>query len=139
MIILVDTNVILDFFLARAPHQCTAVKVFELIYQEKLTALTTASSITDIYFITAKRLGDKAARSVLVDLFNILGVITVTGDDCVAALQLPISDFEDALVSACASKKQVDWIVTNDQSFLKIDKSLAPVISTADFLAQWSK
>jgi len=33
---LVDTNVILDFFLSREPHENAVKKIFELVYQEKL-------------------------------------------------------------------------------------------------------
>ena len=48
MKILVDTNIILDFFLSREPQKEAAIKLFEQIYLEKVEAYTTASSITDI-------------------------------------------------------------------------------------------
>ena len=68
MKILIDTNVILDFFLAREPQRETVTELFEQIYQERVEAFTTASSITDIYYITAKRLGDNQAREVIYNL-----------------------------------------------------------------------
>jgi len=47
MSVLLDTNVILDFFLNRTPHTDVADRLFKLIYQEEVEACTTASSITD--------------------------------------------------------------------------------------------
>jgi predicted nucleic acid-binding protein len=133
--ILVDTNVILDFFLSRSPNEKPAEKIFESIYKEEITAFTTASSVTDIYYIVAKRLGNKAAKSVLHDLFNLLGIISVDSDDCHLSLELPLEDFEDALISTCAKKEDVDYIVSNDTDFLKSNSILIPIISAADFVA----
>ena len=48
MKIVIDTNVILDFFLSREPGADSAKRIFELVYQEKIEAFATASSITDI-------------------------------------------------------------------------------------------
>jgi len=134
MNVLIDTNVILDFLLSREPLHEAGTNIFELTYQEQIHAYTTASSITDIYYIVVKRLGDNAAREVLRNLFNLITVITVDGEDCILALNLPISDFEDALLTTCSKKAGVEYIVTNDEVFLNADGSLARVISAIDFL-----
>ena len=134
MKILVDTNVILDFFLLREPRQEAVKELFELVYQEKIEAFTTASSVTDIYYITAKRLGGNQAREVLNNLLNLLGIISVDGHDCLKALDLPISDFEDALVVTCASKADIGYIISTDKNFLRTQTSLARVITVEDFL-----
>jgi len=134
MKILLDTNIILDVFLYREPNIKSVEKIFELIYQNKVTAYTTASSITDIYYITVKRLGDIPTREALRNLFNLIKIITVDGNDCVYALNLPIPDFEDALVSVCANKVDIDYIITNDKRFLSVDTQLAPVIAADNFL-----
>ena len=132
MKILVDTNIILDFFLSREPQKEAAVKLFEQIYLEKVEAYTTASSITDIYYITAKKLGEKQAREALRNLLNILGIIAVDGYDCTEALDLPIADFEDALIVTCSKKADVEYIITNDKGFLNADFQLAHVVITVD-------
>ncbi len=134
---LIDTNVILDFFLSREPHNDAAKKLFKLAYQENLEIFTTASSITDIYYITAKRLGNDAAREVLWNLFNLLTVITVGREDCLMALGLPMSDYEDALIAACASKVGADCIVSRDADFLKAGGT-PPVIMPARFLDRFA-
>ena len=131
---LMDTNVILDFFLARNPHYENAKEIFSLVYKEEIDAYTTASSITDIYYIVAKRLGNDSAREVLKSLFNLVTVISINGEDCTLALNLPIVDYEDALVSICANKEDMDFIVTNDADFLSIDTSIVCVITPSRFL-----
>lgn len=135
MKILVDTNIILDFFLSREQHATATKELFEMIYQEKIEAFTTASSITDIYYVTAKRLGDSSARKAIGHLLNILGVIAVDGEDCTNALCLSITDFEDALVVTCANKKDIDYIVSNDKEFSQINTQFAKVVSSNEFLS----
>jgi predicted nucleic acid-binding protein len=77
----IDTNIILDFFLSRQPGVDSARYIFEMIYQEKIEAFTTASCITDIYYVTAKRLGDDIGRKAIYQLLHMLGIIAVDGND----------------------------------------------------------
>ncbi len=135
MRVLLDTNIVLDLFLTREPNVKAAQKIFALVAQEKIAACATASSITDIYYITAKRLGAAATREALRDLFNLVTIINVDGNDCVQALASIIPDFEDALVAVCANKSDVEYIVTNDIDFLKADSGAASCISAEKFLA----
>ena len=131
---LIDTNVILDFLLYREPQYEDAKKIFELTCQDKISAFTTASSITDIYYIVAKKLGSAKAKDSLRNLFNLLGIIPVDGDDCVSALDLPIIDYEDALVSACAHKTNMDFVVTNDANFISTWNVPVKVLNPTGFI-----
>src|SRR5690606_25782153 len=75
--VLFDTNVILDLALKRAPHFDHAASLFALIDENKITAYVTASTITDIYFISKREKGHEIALefiSNLVDVVNIIGV-----------------------------------------------------------------
>ena len=138
MKIMIDTNVILDFFLSREPHASAAKQLFEMVCQEKIEAFTTASSVTDIYYIIAKRLGDATARKAIQQLLNIIGVIAVDGDDCTNALNLPIPDFEDTLIIVCVNKQTIDCIISNDKAFLQVKPEFANVVDTQKFLEQSS-
>jgi predicted nucleic acid-binding protein len=133
--ILLDTNVVLDHILSREPYNKSAEKIFDMISREKIEAAVTANCITDIYFIVSKRLGDALARVALRNLLNILIVISVDGNDCVSALNLPMSDFEDAVVVVCAKKVDIDFIISNDKIFSQMDSALAQVVSSDDFLS----
>jgi len=134
MKIMIDTNVILDFFLSRQPGIDSARQIFEMIYQEKIEGFTTANSITDIYYITAKKLDGVIAREAIKHLLKMLKIVAVDGTDCANALNLPVADFEDALVTVCAKKEGVDYIVTNDNAYLQIDSHIAKVVSSQSFI-----
>lgn len=135
MKIVVDTNVVLDFFLSRELHVSDARSLFSLICQEKTEAFATANNITDIYFVTSKKLGESAAREAVRQLLKMLDVISVDGEDCTAALNFLMRDFEDALVVVCANKEDIDYIVTNDREFLQTTIADVDVISLSDFVA----
>ena len=134
MTVLIDTNVILDFILGREPHRASADKIFEMIQQDELDAATTASCITDIYYVTVKHQGEDRARRAIRDLLDVFTIIDVNGDDCSLAMDLPIADFEDALVVICSYKVKIDYIVSNDKEFLQVDRQLAQVISADSFI-----
>ena len=134
MKILLDTNVILDFFLSREPGGASARRIFELVYQEKISAYATANCITDIYYIVAKRLGGNMAKGVLQSLFNLIEIVDLSGRDCIVSLHVPIQDYEDAVVVACAKKSEIDCIVTNDADFLTAELDSVSVVAPADLL-----
>ena len=46
-----------------------------MICKDEIEAAFTANSVTDIYYIVSKRLGDTAAREALRNLFNIWNAI----------------------------------------------------------------
>ena len=134
MKVLLDTNVILDVILSREPYLRESEEILTLACREEIEAAATASSITDIYYIVSKRLGDAAARDALRNLFNILVIICVDGDDCVRALDLPMADYEDALVTVCADKSEIDCIISNDEKLLQANHTSVRVVSTSNFL-----
>ena len=47
-------------------------------------------------------------------LYSLTGILEVTADDCMDALSSSISDYEDAVVSCCANRNQMDYIVTRN-------------------------
>ena len=133
MKILLDTNIILDAITAREPFSVAAPELFLLAAQEQIEASITASSVTDIYYLARKSLSDDEAREAIRKLFQIFTVINVGRADCEAALDLPMDDYEDAIVAVCAKKAEAKYIVTRDERFLSA-KTTPPTISPADFI-----
>ena len=78
----------------------------------------TANAAADIFYLYSKVRNMQAATAALSFLFKIHEVVSVTHEDCVAALQLPVVDFEDALDAVCGQKANVDYIITRDEQFL---------------------
>ncbi len=119
MTILLDTSVILDALMERTPFDVEAKEILLRAQNSELKCLFTANAATDIYYLYSKARDMKSANAALNFLLTHYGVVSVTNDDCVSALALPIDDFEDALVAACAEKAGVDYIVTRDEGFIK--------------------
>ena len=115
MKVLIDTNVILDVLAKRLPFYSHAEKIFFLAAEEKIEALITASSVTDIYYLIRKHLKDsKEAKLTLLKLFTLFQIVDVTGDDCKKALELNVSDYENALLATCARREKVEYIITRN-------------------------
>jgi len=54
------------------------------------------------------------------------------------ALNVPMSDFEDAVLAICAANEEADYIATNDIGFIK-SESLVPARSPLDILEMLKK
>ena len=133
MIVLIDTNVILDYVLLREPFAETAGKCLEQIIIRKEKAYLTASTITDIYYVSRKALqNNEAAKSIISKLLNAFQIAAVDKPDCLKALNADISDYEDALVSVCAQKVKAEWIITRNTKHFQ--NSSVPAILPDDFL-----
>ena len=126
MNILLDTNVILDTLLEREPHNNHSDAIFDLIASNNVFGYINTSSVTDIYYVLRKKFSELDSRKKIRTLLNLLYTIDVTITDLHAALDSPINDFEDALVSACVTKTGLDFIVTRDTEFLKNEKTISP-------------
>ena len=93
---------------------------------------------TDIFYIYTKVRDIKSARQVLNFLLATYKIVSVTHGDCVGAMSILIEDFEDALVSACASKAEADYIISRDDKFLR-GNSPVKVIESKDFLKKFNE
>ena len=131
--ILLDTNVILDSLASRKPYAKQADDIFNLIAKNRIEGYLNTSSVTDIYYILRKTLGDVASRNEIRKILSILQVIEVTKTDCQIALDSLIADFEDALVVVCADKVGLDYIVTRDVEFLKLPITISPESFLTEF------
>ena len=126
--VLIDTNVVLDALASREPFRADAEKLFMLAAEETFQGFVTANSVTDIYYLIRKSVSDVAAREGIRNLLQLFSVIDITGEDCEAALDSPVVDYEDALVAVCAVKIGIEYIVTRDEEFLQAPAGV-PVVS----------
>lgn len=114
--LLLDTNVILDIALKREPHFEHSSKVFELIDKKRIIAYTTATSITDIYYIARKEKGKEVAIEFISNLIEVVDVLGVDKDTIVKAIKYNLKDFEDAVQVAAAEYNEIEIIITRNKS-----------------------
>jgi len=133
MTVLLDTNIIMDALQERQPFDVAAKEILRKGCDGKIKICFTANAASDIFYLYTKARDLQMARSALVYLLANYEVVSVTHEDCQNAILLPIRDFEDALVSVCAKKAGVDYIITRDEEFLR-NPSPVPLISPSDLL-----
>lgn len=115
-----DTNVVLDIILQRAGSE-PALELARGIATDEIEGMISANSVTDIYYVARKTIGDQKAREAIADILALFDVAGVDGDICSMALNTPMSDYEDAVLAVCAAEGGADYIATGDQGLLKAD------------------
>lgn len=117
MKIVFDTNILLDSILDR-PNRELALKLMYAVATEKVEGVVSANSITDLYDISRKGLGDSRAWDAVAAVLEMFDIAPVDGDACFMALTAGMADYEDAVLAVCASIAQADLIVTRDEGFV---------------------
>jgi len=133
MTVILDTNVIMDGLQERQPFDEEAKEILLRAQNAEFVCYFTAKAATDIFYFYNKARDLKSARQVLGFLLATYKIVSVTHEDCVNAIDIPIDDFEDALVSVCARKVEADYIISRDEKFLE-DDSPVKVIAPKAFL-----
>lgn len=125
MKILIDTDVLLAIALARQPHLEASAEVLRWAEAGGDAAVAWHSLTNCAYLL-------KGGRTFLKGLVQIVGVAEVGRNDATIALDLPMSDLEDAFQVAAALARGSDFIVTRNLADFR--KSPVPAISPAEFL-----
>jgi len=112
--ILFDTNVVLDVLLDRRPHVEASAAVWSAVETGIAEGMLAAHAVTTVHYLVRKKKGNTGARRALSSLLRVFQVAAVDGPVMKEALQLPFSDFEDAVTAAAARLAGCDYIVTHD-------------------------
>jgi len=118
MIALIDSNVVLDVFLDNVGLAAGSKAVIDLAEEKRLIGYVSASAVTDIFYISQKKLGKKGAKEALKKLLRVVKPATVTDGHIFHALDLDWDDFEDSVQFTVGESLSADYIVTrNTQDF----------------------
>lgn len=138
MKILIDTNIIIDALTGREPFRESAEQIFLLAANQTADMYITASSATNIYYIVRKHLhSTEQAKNTMSKLYELFCILDVTSSDCQEALLTEMEDYEDAVVSCCAKRKQMNYIVTRNIHDYK--KSKVRAVLPEELIAKVSK
>ncbi|WP_461256235.1 PIN domain-containing protein, partial [Treponema sp. R80B11-R83G3] len=114
MKVLIDTNVVLDVVLKNALFEDSSRAILDKAEQLKFTGYISASAVTDIFYLSQKKLGKKIAKEVIKELLHIFYPATVTDGNIYEALDLDWSDFEDSVQYVVGISFSADYIVTRN-------------------------
>jgi predicted nucleic acid-binding protein len=132
MRVVLDTNIILDIALRREPHFLDSSGVFMKIDSSVVYGFVTATTITDIYYISKKEKGHQVSIDFITNLIEIIDVIGVDRQVIIESLLSKITDFEDAVQSVSAILNNIDYIITRNQK--DFSESEVKAITPIEFL-----
>jgi predicted nucleic acid-binding protein len=107
--VLLDTNIILDFFLERDPFYSESGQIFDAIAENRIEGFFSASSATDIFYLCRRQTRSiETTRQILKTTLALLTACPVSQTTLEAAFNSGLSDFEDAVQIACAVAQNLD-------------------------------
>ncbi len=112
--ILFDTNIILDVLMERHPYVDASGAAWAAVEMRLLEGMLAAHAVTTIHYLVRKEMGVVKAKRILSAILKVFAVAAVDNAVVLEALQLPFSDFEDAVTAAAARVAGCECIVTRD-------------------------
>lgn len=120
--VLLDTNIILDIALERDEFVKKSVELLLLINKLEYKAFVTATTVSDIYYISQKLVGHDKTINFLTNLFEHIKIAGVETMIILNALKSNIKDFEDAIQIETAKQNDIRVVITrNKKDFEKSD------------------
>ncbi len=134
MKVLLDTNVLLDYFLNREPYYKDSIGVFSYCLF-MVQGYISAHSIIDLFYQMHERAKKSVefCRNTFIKLCKTFEICSIDKSSIMdAAHNMTFDDFEDALQSGCAEMAKVDYIVTRNLD--DFQGSAVKAISPEEFL-----
>lgn len=136
MKILVDTNVILDVLLDRAPFVDNSSVIMANIERRELAGMLCATTLTTIHYLACEAIGKHAGTEAITRLLQIYEVASVDQQVLLLALHGGFKDYEDAVLHAAAIKAGAEAIVTRNVK--DFSASELPVYTPEEFILRTS-
>jgi len=114
MVVLIDTNVLLDVLLAREPFYQEGLAVLRSVELGRAQGWIAANSFDNIYYISRRQLSPEQSKSLLQTLLQVVDVVAPGKKELLRALASDMADLEDAIQAACAVKVNAQAIITRN-------------------------
>jgi predicted nucleic acid-binding protein len=136
MTVLIDTNVILDMLGKREPWDKEASALLFLAAQGRLHAFISGSTATDLYYLMNRNVFRDPQRSkeVMRSLLEFFSVLPIGYEECLLALDSPVADYEDAVLTEAARKGRLECIITRNTEDFR--NATVPIRTPAEYLSK---
>lgn len=111
---LLDTNIVLDSLLARAPWCVDADEILRQAKPGFVDLAVSALTVANLFYIGRKLVGVDRARRDVRTCLAALQILPIDEQTLAAADALAGSDFEDNIQMASAVAAQIDYIITRN-------------------------
>jgi predicted nucleic acid-binding protein len=113
--VLIDTDVIMDFFFDRKPFSDFSSEVIGLCADDKISGFTTPVIISNVYYLLRKTAEHRYVVDKISRLLQAIEVIDMGKSVVIKALNSSFNDFEDALQNFSAVETgSIDVIITRN-------------------------
>ena len=134
MRLFIDTNVLIDLLIKRAPFYVNVAHVFDMALLRNDKLVISNLSIVNAHYIVKKLAGvtEQALRLALHNICITCEIASFTPNITLNALVSPFKDFEDAIQYYCAMENNCDVILTSNIKDFKL--SSLPIMTVDEFL-----
>lgn len=113
--ILLDTDVLLDFFFDRKPFSDHSAKILSLCESNEIKGFITPVIISNVYYLLRQRSTHEKVIDTLSQLLSFTEILIIDRTSIIQALNSSFKDFEDALQNFSAeSSGKITVIVTRN-------------------------
>lgn len=131
--LLLDTDVILDFFFDRKPYSEHSATILSLCELNKIKGYITPIILSDIYYLLRQTASHDKVIEKLSQLLNITEILSIDRNSILLALNSKFKDFEDALQNYSAEiNGNISIIITRNLKDYK--NSSLSVMSPENYL-----
>jgi len=131
--ILVDTDVLLDFFFDREPFAENAAQIISLCERKEIDGFITPVICSNLYYLLRQSSTHDFVIKQLKQLVSIIDVISIDKNVIFSALESGFKDFEDALQSfAALQSDKIKLIIT--RNIKDFTKSEIPAMTPEHYL-----
>lgn len=136
MVVLIDTNVIIDFLAVREPFYDSAVQIIKKCASGEVDGYIAFHSLPNLWYIFRK-VPEAQRRSWLMRICKILKVTSASQKSVLRAIQMSnFSDFEDCLQDRCAEEVSASYIITRNTADFK--NSIISAIEPEEWLKKFN-
>jgi len=136
MRVMLDTNVLIDYFARREPYFQDAFKLRIMQEFGDVELWASVQSFSDIAYVLRGDTDSKKLQQAFLSSLEFLHVCSLDHQDLKSACQAAWEDFEDCLVEQCAKKLKAEYILTRDAGGFV--KSSATVLKPSEFFSHIS-
>lgn len=121
--VLIDTDVIMDFFFERQPFAEFATEILNLCEGNKIKGFVTPVIICNVYYLLRKSAKHEIIIEKIKQLLNIIEIVKMDKETVFGALNSNFKDFEDALQNFSAIENgEIKIILTRNIKDFKKSK-----------------
>lgn len=131
--VLIDTDVILDFFFDRQPFSDFAATIISRIEKKEMEGFVTPVICSNVYYLLRQTAKHEKVIEKMTQLLKIVDILQMDKQVVIAALSSEFNDFEDALQNFAAIQ-QGDIKVILTRNIKDYKKSRIGVMTPEDFI-----